>query len=251
MSHHYVSVKDLIFEYPDGRRALDGISFYIKHGESVGIVGANGAGKSTLLMHLVGILFPKSGDVVIGDTPVDKKTLPHIRERVGLVFQDPDDQLFMTRVYDDVAFGPRNYGLPEVEVEKRVNAALETVGISNLSDRAPYHLSGGEKRAAAIASILAMEPDVLIMDEPTSALDPRARRRLINMLKGFSHTKIIASHDMDMVMDICSRTIVLKQGKVMADAPTLEIFQNGTLLEECYLEAPLSLLGCPICGKNS
>ena len=149
------------FSYPDGHEAVKNISFTIHHGESVGIIGANGAGKSTLLMLLMGVLFPDGGEVLVGDVHVTKKTLPMIRQRLGMVFQDPDDQLFMTTVYDDVAFGPRNYKLDEKEVESRVTKALELVGISHLKDRAPFKLSGGEKRSAAIASVLSMEPDVL------------------------------------------------------------------------------------------
>lgn len=250
MSHHILEAKNLNFTYPDGRKALNGVDFTIHHGESVGIVGVNGAGKSTLLMHLVGVLFPEQGQVRVGEIPVVKKTLPLIRQSVGLVFQEPDDQLFMTSVYDDVAFGPRNYKLPEEEVDKRVNSALETVGILHLMDRPPYKLSGGEKRAAAIATVLAMKPDILVMDEPTSALDPRARRRLIKLLDTFKHTKIIASHDLDMVLELCERTIVLSRGRVMADGSTKEIFSDEELLERCGLEKPLCMQGCPVCGKN-
>jgi len=241
MSHHLVQLNKVCYQYPDGRSALDGVSFTITHGEAVGIVGGNGAGKSTLLLHLVGILFPGEGQVKVGDLPVTKKTLPLVRQRVGLVFQDPDDQLFMTSVYEDVAFGPRNYKLPEDEVERRVNKALDTVGISHLKDRPPYKLSGGEKRAAAIAAVLAMEPDILVMDEPTAALDPRARRRLINLLRDFTHTKIVTSHDLELVCDLCQRTIVLKEGKVIADGPTREVLSDEALMEESALEVPLSL----------
>ena len=181
MSHHKVEVRNLLFSYPDGHEALKKISFTILHGESVGIIGANGAGKSTILMLLMGILYPDSGDVLVGDVHLTKKTLPMIRQRLGMVFQNPDDQLFMTNVYDDVAFGPRNYRLDEKEVDSRVMNALDLVGISDLKDRAPFRLSGGEKRAASIACVLSMQPDILIMDEPTLALDPKARRRVINL----------------------------------------------------------------------
>ncbi len=250
MSHHIIQVENLKYIYPDGRSALNDVSFQIIHGESVGIVGANGAGKSTLLMHFVGVLFPSEGAVRVGEIPVVKKTLPIIRQKVGMVFQNSDDQLFMTKVYDDVAFGPRNYKLPEEEVEKRVKASLDTVGALHLINRPPYKLSGGEKRAVAIASVLAMEPDILIMDEPTSALDPKSRRRLINLLSGFSHTKIIATHDLDMVLDICERTIVIKDGRVMRDGPTFNLFNDNQLLEECGLEKPLSMQNCPRCSTR-
>lgn len=248
MSHHMTEAKDLHYLYPDGHKAVNGISFEILHGESVGIIGANGAGKSTLLMLLMGVIFPCQGEVLVGEVPVTKKTLPSIRQRMGMVFQNPDDQLFMTTVYDDVAFGPRNYKLEEKEVEKRVNQALEKVGIIHLKDRAPFKLSGGEKRAAAIASVLSMQPDILVMDEPTSALDPKSRRRLMNLLKSFAHTKIITSHDLDMVYELCPRTIVIKNGEIAADGPTSEILVNAELMDECGLEMPLALQSCPKCG---
>ncbi len=250
MSHHIVLVNNLKYMYPDGWQALNGVNFEILHGESVGIVGANGAGKSTLLMHLVGVLFPNEGEIRVGEVPVIKKTLPLIRQSVGMVFQDPDDQLFMTTVYDDVAFGPRNYKLPEEEVEKRVRSALETVGIIHLINRPPYKLSGGEKRAAAIATVLAMQPDILVMDEPSTALDPKSRRRLIALLRRFTHTKIIASHDLDMVLELCERTIILQKGKVIIDGPTGKILADEVLMEKCGLEMPLGLQGCPVCGAK-
>jgi cobalt/nickel transport system ATP-binding protein len=250
MSHHFIDCKEVYYSYPDGKKALNGISFKIHHGESVGIVGANGAGKSTLLNLLLGIVFPTKGEVNVGDIPISKKTLPLIRQRVGLVFQDADDQLFMPSVYDDVAFGPRNYKLDEKEVDRRVTKALETVGILHLKDRPPYKLSGGEKRAAAIATVLSMEPDILIMDEPTSALDPKSRRRLIALLKEFNHTKIITSHDMDMVWDTCDRTIIISEGTVVADGPTREILSNEELMNNSSLELPLCLQSCPICSSK-
>lgn len=239
MSHHKIEAKNLEYVYPDGHRALSGISFLITHGESVGIIGANGAGKSTLLLSMMGVLFPTSGQVLVGDVPVAKKTLSHIREHLGMVFQHPDDQLFMTTVYDDVAFGPRNYGMDEAEVEKRVSDALVVVGIPHLKDRAPYKLSGGEKRSAAIASVLSMQPDALILDEPTSELDPKARRRIMELLGGFTHTKIIASHDMDMIYDLCERTIVMQNGVVRADGKTADIVLDRELMDACGLEIPL------------
>lgn len=239
MSHHKIEVKNLEYIYPDGHKALKSISFLISHGESVGVIGANGAGKSTLLLSLMGVLFPTSGQILVGDVPVTKKTLSHIREHLGMVFQNPDDQLFMTTVYDDVAFGPRNYGLDETEVDKRVTEALGVVGIPHLSGRAPYKLSGGEKRSAAIASVLSMQPDALILDEPTSELDPKARRRVMELLGGFKHTKIIASHDMDMIYDLCERTIVVQNGVIRADGKTAELVLDRDLMDSCGLEIPL------------
>lgn len=248
MSHHIVEVEGLTFSYPDGTAALNGLSFRITHGESVAIVGANGAGKSTLLLHLNGYLTPSRGKVRIGDFPLTRETVQDVRKTVGMVFQDPDDQLFMPTVYEDVAFGPLNLGLPQDEVETRVAAALGRVDALRLKDRPPYKLSGGEKRAVAIATVLAMSPSILVMDEPTSNLDPRARRHLIELLTTFQHTKIIATHDLDMVLDVCSRTIVMRGGKITADGPTLDVFRDDALLESSHLEKPLRLQGCPVCA---
>lgn len=251
MSHHLVEVKDLKYHYPDGTAALQGVSFLLTHGEAVAIIGANGAGKSTLLLHLNGCLMPQAGEVRIGGLPLNKNTLSHVRRTVGMVFQDPDDQLFMPIVYDDVAFGPLNLGLPPAEVDQLVQDSLARVGASHLQDRPPYRLSGGEKRAVAIASVLAMSPDILVMDEPSAALDPKTRRQLIELLKTFKHTRIIATHDLDLVLDLCSRVIILKDGQVAADGPTLEILQNQELLESSNLEKPLCLQGCPVCRAKS
>jgi len=250
MSHHKIEARGLKYAYPDGHEAVKDISFVIHHGEAVGVIGANGAGKSTLLMLLMGVLFPDGGDVLVGDVLVTKKTLSMIRKSLGMVFQDPNDQLFMTTVYDDVAFGPRNYKVDEAEVDRRVKEALELVGIAHLSDRAPFKLSGGEKRAASIATVLSMQPDLLILDEPTAALDPKSRRRIMKLLKGFSHTKIITSHDLDMVYELCDRIIVLKNGVVVADGKTSEILTDAALLDACGLELPLAMQGCPVCGGN-
>ncbi|RJR42538.1 MAG: ABC transporter ATP-binding protein [Desulfobacteraceae bacterium] len=250
MSHHIVEVKGLRFNYPDGTPALQGIDFRILHGESVAVVGANGAGKSTLLLHLNGYLPAKEGEIRIGDYPLTAKTLSSVRRTVGMVFQDPDDQLFMPTVYDDVAFGPLNLGLPLKEVEERVERALSTVEALHLKHRPPYKLSRGEKRAVAIATVLSMAPDILVMDEPTSDLDPKARRHLIDLLKTFKHTKIIATHDLDMVLDLCERTIVIYNGGIMADGPTYEIFRDEKLLARSHLEKPLRMQGCPVCSAT-
>lgn len=241
MSHHIVKFENVIFEYPDGTKALNGINILITHGESVGIVGANGSGKTTFLMHLNGYLLPTSGTINIGDVILNKKTRLEIRKKVGVVFQNPDDQLFMPTVYEDVAFGPINLGLDESVVEIKVKKALETVGCYELKNKPPHHLSGGQKRAVAIASVIAMEPDILAMDEPSSNLDPKSRRSLINLLKSFTHTKIIASHDLDMILDICERCVVIKDGVIVADGPSKIILSDEKLLEENNLELPLSL----------
>lgn len=250
MSHHITEVSGLYYKYAEGSNALNGISFRIRHGESVAVAGVNGAGKSTLLMLLVGILFPQKGEVRIGDMLLTKKTLSEIRKKVGVLFQDPDDQLFMPTVYDDAAFGPRNNGLDEYEVKKKVEKALGAVNMTHLADRPPFRLSGGEKRSAAIASILSMSPDILLMDEPTAGLDPKARRRLIELLKGFTHTKIIATHDLDMAYELCDRVIIIKNGLIAADGIAQELLADPVLMEECGLELPLSLQGCPYCGSK-
>ncbi|MCR4315491.1 MAG: energy-coupling factor ABC transporter ATP-binding protein [Planctomycetes bacterium] len=251
MSHHIVEVKDLIYRYPDGTPALAGVTFRIEHGESVGIVGANGAGKSTLLSHLSGCIIAQSGLVAIGEIPVTKKTLPDIRRAVGTIFQDPNDQLFMPTVEEDVAFGPLNMNLPAEEVERRVAMALSKVNALHIRKRPPYRLSGGEKRAAAIATALSMSPDILVLDEPTAALDPRTRGLLIDLLHGFTHTKIIASHDLDMILDVCKRTIVMYKGAVMADGATEQILADIELLHRSGLELPMRMQSCPKCaGKD-
>lgn len=250
MGKHKIEVKNLHYSYPDGNQAIDDISFVINPGESVGIIGANGAGKSTLLMLLMGIILSDSGKIIVGDVEVSKKNLSTIRRSLGMVFQNPDDQLFMTSVYDDVAFGPRNYKHSEEEVKLMAEKALELVGISHLKDRAPFKLSGGEKRCAAIASVLSMRPNVLIMDEPSSALDPKSRRRIINLLNSFEHTKIITSHDLDMIMDTCQRVIVMKEGTIKAEGNAMEILKDEKLLDSCGLEMPLSLQNCPICNMK-
>ncbi len=250
MSHHIVEVEGLHYAYPDGHPAVRGISFRIHHGESVAIVGANGAGKSTLLLHLNGCLTPMAGRVRIGDHELMRETLAKVRRTVGMVFQDPDDQLFMPTVFDDVAFGPLNLGLSAMEVTARVDAALARVEALHLKERPPYRLSGGEKRAVAIASVLSMRPDILIMDEPSSGLDPRTRRRLIELLASFHHTKIVATHDLDLVLDLCPRTIVIHEGTVMADGPTHDIFGDAALMTASRLEKPLRLQGCPVCGTG-
>jgi cobalt/nickel transport system ATP-binding protein len=241
MSHPVVEIRDLFFAYPDGTEALKGVSFRIDHGGAVALVGANGAGKSTLLLHLNGYLPTTRGEVRIGDTALTRETAPLARRAVGMVFQDPDDQLFMPTVAEDVAFGPLNAGLPTDQVELRVATALARVGMAHVRDRPPYRLSAGEKRAVAIATVLAMTPDILVMDEPSSNLDPRARRRLIELLQSFEHTKIIATHDLELVVEVCSRVIVLDGGKVVADGPASDILSDEPLMLAHGLERPHSL----------
>lgn len=241
MSHHIVQAENLTHTYSDGTTGISNISFRITHGESVALVGANGAGKSTLLLHLNGCLMATEGEIRIGDYPLNKANIKAVRRSVGMVFQEPDDQLFMPTVFDDVAFGPISLGLPEDQVTNRVEDALETVGAKHLTNRQPYRLSGGEKRAVAVATILATSPDILVLDEPTSNLDPVSRRRLIELLKTFDHTKIIATHDLDMALDVCERTIVMHNGNITADRPTPDVFNDDELLGQSGLERPLSM----------
>lgn len=235
MSHHYISFTDVSYTYPSGFKALDGVSFTIHHGEKVALVGLNGAGKSTLLLHTNGLLLPESGEVNVGDVPVTKKTLKLVRQSVGMVFQNADDQLFMPTVSDDVAFGPINMGLPCAEVARRVDAALEAVGCLDLKDRSPLQLSGGQKRAVAIATVLSMEPSVLVMDEPTSNLDLRARRQVINLMKSFDHTLLVATHDIEMIRELCQRTLLMKNGRIIADGDTTRILNDRELMKDAGL----------------
>ena len=241
MSHHYLRFDDVHYRYPNGYEALCGVSFRITHGEKVALVGANGAGKSTLLLHTNGLLMPSQGGVVLGGIALTRRTLPLVRQSVGLVFQDSDNQLFMPTVEEDVAFGPSNMRLEPEEIRRRVTEALDAVGALDLRGEPPFRLSGGQKKRVAIATVLAMEPSVLVMDEPTSNLDPRARRQIIDLIRRFSHTTLIATHDMEMVLDLCDRTIVMKEGRIVADGSTRHVFGDLALLEECGLEQPCEL----------
>ena len=241
MSHHYLRFDDVHYRYPNGYEALCGVSFRITHGEKVALVGANGAGKSTLLLHTNGLLMPSQGGVVLGGIKLTRRTLPLVRQSVGLVFQDSDNQLFMPTVEEDVAFGPSNMRLEPEEIRRRVTEALDAVGALHLRGASPFRLSGGQKKRVAIATVLSMEPSVLVMDEPTSNLDPRARRQIIDLIRRFGHTTLIATHDMEMVLDLCDRTIVMKQGRIVADGSTRHVFGDLALLEECGLEQPCEL----------
>ena len=241
MSHIHIDVEGLSFSYEGGVPVLQDISFHVGENEAVGLIGANGVGKSTLLKLLVGLDLGFTGSIRVSEVPLEKRTLPKIREKIGYVFQDADAQLFMTTVGEDVAFAPRNYGLPEDEVEKRVTAALEKVHIPHLRDKAVYKLSGGEKKLASIATILSMTPDIILMDEPSVALDPRNRRNLIHVVNEFDHLKIIASHDLDFIWDTCGHVILMNGGRIIRDGKAEEILRDKELLEENGLELPLSL----------
>lgn len=233
-----VEIIDLEYTYPDKTKALDGINLEIQPGESIALVGANGAGKSTLLLHLNGINKGK-GKINIQGLSVEEKNIKKIRSLVGMVFQNPDDQLFLPTVFDDVSFGPMNMGLDKEEIKFRTQKALEAVGMSGFEKRLSHHLSFGQKKRIAIATVLSMGPEILVLDEPTSNLDPRNRRNLVDLLKTFRTTKIIATHDMGMVANVCERVVVMSQGKIVADGATKEILTDEQLLDKYGLESPL------------
>lgn len=236
-----LKIEHLNFAYEKEEPVLSDINLMAHDGESIGIIGANGIGKSTLMKLLVGLYLDYEGIIEIAGHPVDKKNLNHVREHIGYVFQDSDSQLFLSTVEDDVAFGPQNYGLSDDEVEKRVVEALEKVHITDLRKKHTYKLSGGEKKLASIATILAMNPDIIIMDEPEAALDPRNRKNLIKIINEIDSLKLITSHDLDFIMDTCDRTILLDEGRIIADGKSTEILQNEALLTEHGLELPLRL----------
>ena len=256
-----VDVSGLIYRYPDGRLALDGVTLAIARGESVALVGPNGAGKSTFLLHLNGILpdrgrtapaahshgLPASnsgrfgGSIRIDGIEVNDRNAPEIRRRVGLVFQDPDDQLFSTTVVEDVAFGPLNLGKGRAEARRLALDCLARVDLIDLADRPPHHLSFGERKRVCLAGVLACEPTVLVLDEPTANLDPRGRRRFLALISGLSATKLIATHDLEMVLELCPRTIILDGGRIVADGPSRLLLADETSLERHGLEVPLSL----------
>jgi cobalt/nickel transport system ATP-binding protein len=235
-----IRLRDVSFAYHDSAPALSGVSLTVAEGERVALVGPNGAGKSTLLLSLVGILDAR-GEVTVGGTTLSRKTLREVRRRVGLVFQDPDDQLFMPTIGEDIAFGPAQLGLAREEIDARVSEALAAVGMTGLGDRSPHHLSGGEKRAASLATVLSMRPDALALDEPTNGLDPRARRRVIALLKSLDRACLVATHDLEMVLELCSRAVVMDGGRVIADGAAREVLSDEALMDAHGLEVPLSI----------
>jgi cobalt/nickel transport system ATP-binding protein len=232
-----IRIQNLSFSYPDGHRALEGIHLEIQAGERVAVVGPNGAGKSTLLLHLNGILHGQ-GKVHVAGLEVNGKNTRAVRAQVGLIFQDPDDQLFSTTVFEDVAFGPLHVGLGPDEVRRRVTEALGAVGMAGHEERMPHHLSLGERKRVAIATVLAMEPQILVLDEPSAGLDPRTRRNLIGLLRRLPQTMLVASHDMRLVWELCPRTLIMDGGQIVADGTTAELLQDVTLMERHGLETP-------------
>ncbi|HAC63196.1 MAG TPA: cobalt ABC transporter ATP-binding protein [Cyanothece sp. UBA12306] len=242
MHHNPILIQNLNHTYPDGTPSLKGINLSIQAGQRVALIGANGSGKSTLQLHLNGIFLPQSGQVKVGDWLVKADNLHYIRNFVGLVFQNPDNQLFMPSVWEDVAFGPINSGVKGKELEVRVIEAMKAVNIDPqiYGSRNPDNLSGGEKKRVAIAGVLAMEPQVLVLDEPSAQLDPRSRRQLINLLDTLYFTQLIATHDLDLAWELCDRTIILSQGKIVYDGDTDRIMSDRQFLEKHALEPPLS-----------
>ena len=231
------------FSYEQEQPVLRDLSFKIEKGERVGLIGANGAGKSTLMKLLLGLLPCREGGITVNGTPVRKENLAQIRRTLGFVLQDSDNQMFMPTVYEDMMFAPLNYGLSREEAEKRVDAVLEQLGLTDLKHRYNHKISGGEKRMAAIATILAMEPEILLMDEPSTALDPCNRRQVINTIRTLPQTMLIASHDLDMILDTCGRVILLSRGTVAADGTAEAILRDRELLEKNRMELPLCLAG--------
>ena len=231
-------VEDLAFAYPDGHQALFGVDLRVERGERVAVLGPNGAGKTTLVLHLNGILAGGRGRVAVAGLPVERRNLPEVRRRVGIVFQDPDDQLFMPTVGEDVAFGPRNLGLPEPEVAARVAAALEQVGMAGSADRPPHHLSFGQRRRVAVATVLSMHPEVLVLDEPSSNLDPASRRELADIVSGLDVTVLMVTHDLPYALQLCERSVVLSDGVIVRDGATFDVLTDDALMAAHRLELP-------------
>lgn len=240
MNNNVLEIRNMSFAYDDNSQVFSSFDLDVKEGDTIGIIGANGTGKSTLLKIIVGLL-GHDGQVKVYGEEVDKEHLPNIRKHLGFVFQDSNNQLFMPTLYDDISFGPYNLGLSEEEVDQRVDEALDRVGISYLKNRHNHKMSGGEKKLASIATILAMKPQIILLDEPTVALDPYNRRNLINILNGINETKIIASHDLDMVLETCDRVVLIDKKGIVKSGDAYEVLSNEELLCDCHLELPLCM----------
>ena len=242
MSKKVIEAHNVNYKYPDGYRAIKNVSFYVNEGEKIGIIGANGAGKSTMLKLLTGILSAESGKIIINDILINKKNLKEIRKNVGFVFQESDNQLFMNTVYDDIVFGLRSSKESEENIKLKVNTIIEKFQIEKLINKQIYKLSGGEKKIVAIAGIMIMNPEIILMDEVTSSLDPKSRRIVINLIKDLKETIVIASHDLDMILDVCDRVLVLNNGEIIQEGQSYSILSNKKIMEESNLELPLSLI---------
>jgi cobalt/nickel transport system ATP-binding protein len=233
-----LDVQGLAYAYPDGHQALFGVDLHVHRGERVALLGPNGAGKTTLVLHLNGILTPGAGTVRVSGLPVDKANLREVRRRVGVVFQDPDDQLFMGSVRADVGFGPANLGLKGAALERRVMSALDQVGMADFADRPPHHLSFGQRRRVAVATVLAMQPEILVLDEPSSNLDPASRRELADILRSLDVTVLMVTHDLPYALELCPRSVVLHDGTIVADGPTYDLLTDDALMRAHRLELP-------------
>ncbi len=236
-----LELEEVRFTWPGGIQALEGVSFRMEEGECLALVGPNGAGKSTTMLAVLGFVRPQEGKIRVAGLEVEPKNYKEVRRRVGALFQDPDDQLFMPTLEEDVAFGPLNMGVPRPEVKVRVQRALEALGLEGMEKRPPHQLSGGEKRKAALATVLSMDPSLLVLDEPASNLDPRGRRMLIRWLQESPLAKLLITHDLEMVLDLCPRVLVMDQGKIVAQGPSLEVLAREELMEAHGLEVPYSL----------
>ncbi len=233
-----LQISDLHFDYPDGTSALRGVDLVVRPGERVAVLGPNGAGKTTLMLHTNGLLRAQSGSIRVAGELLADESLARIRQQVGMVFQDPDDQLFMPTVADDVAFGPANAGLSQAEIAARVEKALTEVGMWPQRDRPPHHLSLGQRRRVAVATVLAMDPELLVLDEPSSNMDPTSRRELADILLSSGRTLVMVTHDLPYAAQICPRAVILDQGRIKADGPTLQLLADEQLLRESRLELP-------------
>ncbi|MBN1174703.1 MAG: ABC transporter ATP-binding protein [Micromonosporaceae bacterium] len=238
MTETSLEIQGLVHAYPDGQQTLRGVCLTLRRGERVALLGPNGAGKTTLALHLNGVLTPSAGTVRVAGLPVLPQHLAEIRRRVGIVFQDPDDQLFMPTVRDDIAFGPANLGLRGQALDRRVSAALSAVGLAGHADRVPHHLSFGQRRRAAVATVLAMEPEILVLDEPSSNLDPASRRELADILDGLDVTVLLITHDLPYALRLCQRSVILSGGVIVADGPTADLLADADLLARHRLELP-------------
>jgi cobalt/nickel transport system ATP-binding protein len=241
-----LEIEGLAFAYPDGHQALFGVDLLIRRGERVALLGPNGAGKTTLVLHCNGVLTAGAGRVHVGGLPITKPYLPEIRRQVGIVFQDPDDQLFMPTVHDDVAFGPQNFGVRGDDLRRRVREALQAVGMQDFANRTPHHLSFGQRRRVAVATVLACEPELLVLDEPSSNLDPTSRRELADIVRSLDVTLLMVTHDLLYALELCPRSVVIDDGVIVADGPTTDILSDRGLMAEHRLEFPGGLDGATL-----
>jgi cobalt/nickel transport system ATP-binding protein len=250
VSDAVLEMHKVAYAYPDGHQALFGVDLHVHRGEKIALLGPNGAGKTTLVLHVNGILFPGAGSVRIAGMDVNKENLKAIRAKVGVVFQDPDDQLFMPTVRDDVAFGPSNMGIVGDELAKTVAEALAAVGMSEFADRSPQHLSFGQRRRVAIATVLAMKPEILVLDEPSSNLDPAARREIAEILESLDITMLMVTHDLPYALELCDRSVILSAGTIVADRATYDLLTDDALIKQHRLELPFGFKLDPSLAKK-